>query len=155
MLTPNDILDRLEELVRENFPGETVYRDLTPEDFERPSNLIVLDSCKGQINFGTKVVELWPVVTLTTFVLVDEYYHSHLAALHLRQMTLTGLFLPGYIKVGDRAPHVDEVSLDGGFDYDTVTATLRYTLSRSDFESMPQLPKMEQLHLNEEVRTYG
>lgn len=155
MLTPNDILDRLEELVKEKFPGEPVYRDLTPEGFERPSNLIVLDSCKGRINFGTKAVELWPVVTLTTFVPVDEYSCSHLADLHLRQMTLTGLFLPGCIKVGDRAPHVDEVSLDGGFDYDSVTATFRYALSRSELDAMPQLPRMEQLHLNEEVRTYG
>lgn len=156
MLTPNDIADRLDELIREKFPGETVYRELVPQGFERPSNLIEQDACKGVVAYGTQIVELRPVFTLTTFVEVDEYHHSHLAELHRRRMILTGLLLPGYIKVGDRAPKVaDDIQLAGGFDYDTVTVTFSYTLSRQDFDEIEQKPDMLDLHLRTEVKTYG
>ena len=160
MITPNDILDELKELVREKFPGEEVYLNLAPTDFKRPSTLIELEGCKGSVGYGCSVIELRPVVRLTTFVPVDEYHHSHLKALHLRQMALLGLFLPGYIRVGDRAVKVameeaeDRIVLDGGWDFDTVTVPLVYTLDRSDFEEIRQLPLMEELHTRLEVKTY-
>ena len=156
MVTPNDILDALEALVGEKFPGEPVYRDRTPSDFRRPSNLIVLEPYEGDANFGTGVVELRPVFTLTTFVEVDKYHHSHLAELHRRQMVLTGLFMPGYIRVADpadpkgkgRAPHVTELKLAGGYDYDTVTVTFSLTLSRADFLEAETAPMMEHFNFN-------
>lgn len=156
MVTPNDILDALEALVGEKFPGEPVYRDRTPSDFRRPSNLIVLEPYEGDANFGTGVVELRPVFTLTTFVEVDKYHHSHLAELHRRQMVLTGLFMPGYIRVADpadpkgkgRAPHVTELKLAGGYDYDTVTVTFSLTLSRADFMEAETAPMMEHFNFN-------
>lgn len=163
MVAPNDILDTLEALVGEKFPGEPVYRERTPSGFQRPSTLIILEPFEGDANFGTGVVELRPVFTLTTFVEVDEYHHSHLRALHRRQMVLTGLFMPGYIRVKDpadpkgkgRAPHVTELKLAGGYDYDTVTVTFSLTLSRADFIEIEQRPTMETLHIREEVTTYG
>lgn len=156
MLTPNDIGDRLEELIRKKFPGEDVHRELTPQGFTRPCNLIVLDGSSGVVPYGTQIVEIRPTFTITTFVTVDEYHHSHLAELHRRQMILTGLLLPGYIKVGDRAPKVaDDIQLAGELDYDTVTVTFSYTLSRQDFEEIEQKPDMLELHLRTEVNTYG
>lgn len=163
MVTPNDIMDALEALVAEKFPGETIYRDLAPQGFERPSTLIVLDSCEGDVSFGTGAVELRPQFTLTTFVPVNEYHQSHLAELHRRQMTLTGLFLPGYIRVKDpadpkgkgRAPKVTALKLAGDYDYDTVTVTFSLVLSRADFMDAEQRPVMEQLHVRQEVMTHG
>ena len=163
MVTPNDILDALEALVEEKFPGEPVYRERTPSGFQRPSTLIILEPFEGDANFGTGVVELRPVFTLTTLVEVDDYHHSHLRALHRRQMVLTGLFMPGYIRVKDpadpkgkgRAPKVTELKLAGGYDYDTVTVTFSLTLSRADFIEIEQRPTMETLHIREEVTTYG
>ena len=155
MILPNDILDRLKGMVEEKFPGETVYTNLTPSEFARPSTLIVQDGCDVDISVGTKLIEMRPTFTLTTFVEVDEYHHSHLGALDLRQMKLVSLLIPGYIKVGDRAPKVQTVKLDGGYDYDTVTVTFSYTLDRREFEEIKLDPTMGELHLNEEVRTYG
>lgn len=156
MITPNDIADRLEALIREKFPGEEVYRELCPQGFARPCSLIVLDGCTGVVGYGTQIVEFRPTFTMTTFVTVDEYHHSHLAELHRRQMILTGLLLPGYIRVGDRAPKVaDDIQMTGGYDYDTVTVTFSYTLSRQDFEEIEQKPDMLELHLRTEVNTYG
>ena len=156
MVTPNDILDALEILVEEKFPGDPVYRDRTPSDFSRPSTLIVLEPFEGDANFGTGVVELRPVFTLTTFVEVDKYHHSHLAELHRRQMVLTGLFMPGYIREADpaapkgkgRAPKVTGLKLAGGYDYDTVTVTFSLTLSRADFMEAETAPMMEHFNFN-------
>lgn len=156
MVTPNDIADRLEELVGEEFPGEPVYRELVPSDFQRPGTLIVQEKAEGSADFGCNLIEMTAAFTLTTYVPVDEYHHSHLAELHNRQMRLVKLLLPGYIRVGDRAPKVrGKVTMAGGYDYDTVTVTFAWTLDRGDFMNIPQQPLMEQLHLNEEVRTYG
>ena len=163
MITPNDIMDRISELVAEQFPGEDIHRELCPQGFTRPCTLIVQDSCEGNLGYGTGIVELRPVFTLTTFVETDEYHHSHLMELHRRQMVITGLFVPGFIRVKDpddpkgmgRAPKVAGLKLAGGYDYDTVTVTFSLTLSRSDFETIEQRPVMEQLHLRQEATTYG
>lgn len=162
IITSNDILEQLKKLVQEKFPGEDVHLNLCPHGFTRPCTLIELDSCTGNAGFGCQTVELRPTVRLTTFVEVDEYHHSHLAELHLRQMLLLGLFLPGYVRVKDRAVKVgpgdrsDElIRLDGGWDYDTVTVPLVYTLDRSDFEEIPQLPEAGKLQIRQEVNTYG
>lgn len=162
IITLNDILERLKKLVHEKFPGEDVYLNLCPEGFARPCTLIELVGCTGNVGYSCQTVELKPTVRLTTFVETDEYHHSHLADLHLRQMLLLELFLPGHIKVKDRAVKVglggqaDElIQLDGGWDYDTVTVPLIFTLDRGDFEDIPQLPRMGELHIRQEVTTYG
>lgn len=154
-ITPNDIADAFEALIAEKFPGERVYRNLVPADFARPSTLIVQDQVKGRPDFGCSSIQMLATFTITTFVETDDYRHSHLQALHLRQMTIAGLLMPGFIKVGDRAPKITDFSLGGGYDYDTVTVTVSYTLDRNDFMSLPQYPLVGELHMNEEVRTYG
>lgn len=155
MLFPGDISDRLEELLSEKFPNEKVYQELCPSGFGRPCNLIEQGECEVDVSMGTKLIELRPTFTITTFVEVDEYHHSHIAAMHQRQMQIVSLLLPGYIKVGDRSPRVAAVKMGGGYDYDTVTVTFSYTLDRREFEEIKLDPTVGELHLNEEVRTYG
>ena len=155
-LIPNDIADKLEAMISAEFPGEKVYRELVPSDFVRPSTLIVQEPSEIQVDLGCSIVEVRAIFTIITYVETDEYAHSHLTDLHLRQMRLVKLFLPGFIKVGDRAPKVrGAIKTGGGYDYDTLTVTLAYTLNRSEFLEIPQLPTADQLHLNEEVTTYG
>lgn len=160
MLTPNDIMTNLERLVRKKFPEEDVYTNLCPSGFQRPSTLIQLSEWESLVAYGCGIVELRPTVTLTTFVVADDYHHSHLQTIHLRQMTLLGLFLPGYIRVGDRAVKVasgngqeNRITMGGGWDFGTVPFT--YTLDRGEFETIPQPPAMGELHVRQEVHTYG
>ena len=49
-------------------------------------------------------MELRPQFTLTTFTEVDAFHQQNDQELTRRQMILLGLFLPGYVKVKDRAP---------------------------------------------------
>ena len=78
MLLPNDIGDAIEERVKALFEGEEFYREMVPSDFSRPSSFLQLADIGTGVNFGTGIVEIRPLFELTTFVKVDEYYHSHL-----------------------------------------------------------------------------
>lgn len=101
-------------------------------------------------------VELRPQFTLTTFTEVDAFHQQNDQELTRRQMILLGLFLPGYVKVKDRAPHVlDEGELENGLDFAAVTATLSYTLSREEFMELQRRPDMGTLHIRQEVTTHG
>lgn len=156
MITNNDIWDAIVSQVEKAFPGEPVYRDYQPADFERPCNLVELSGGKFYPNFGCGSVELRPKFTLTTFTKTDPYHRQESPELTRRQMTLLGLFLPGYIRVGDRAPHVlDEGVMENGLGFAAITVTLSYTLSREEFLALPQLPDMGALHLRQEVISHG
>lgn len=156
MITNNDIIDAIAELVQAAFPGEALYRNYKPTDYKRPSNLVVLSGGKVYPNFGCGTVELCPQVTLSTFPPSDAYQQCDTAELVRRQMTLLGLFLPGYIRVKDRAPHVlDEGEMENGLDFAAVTVTLSYTLDRSEFMEAQQLPDMGTLRIRQEVTTHG
>lgn len=156
MITNNDIADAVAALVAEKFPGEPVYRNYTPTGFQRPSNLVEISGGKIYPNFGCGTVELRPQITLTTFVEVDPYHQQDDQELTRRQMTLLGLFLPGYVKVKDRAPHVlDEGEMENGLDFAAVTVTLSYTLGRQEFMEIQQAPDMGTLHIRQEVTTHG
>ena len=156
MITNNDIVDAIAALVQEKFPGEALYRDYTPSGFDRPSNLVELAGGKFYPNFSCGSVEVRPQFTLTTFVKTDAYHQQDNQELTRRQMVLLGLFLPGYIRVGDRAPHVlDEGALNNGLDFAAVTVSLSYILTRDEFMELQQRPDMGTLHLRQEVTTYG
>ena len=156
MITNNDIADAVAALVAEKFPGEPVYRDYAPTGFQRPSNLVEISGGKIYPNFGCGTVELRPQLTLTTFTNVDPYHQQDDQELTRRQMILLGLFLPGYVKVKDRAPHVlDEGEMENGLDYAAVTVTLSYMLGRQEFMEIRQPPDMGTLHIRQEVTTHG
>ena len=117
MITNNDIADAVAKLMEEAFPGEKLYRDFVPTGFERPSNLLQLLDGKAHPNFSCGMVEIRPRFMLSTFVPVDPYDHGDAMELTRRQMLLLGLFLPGYVRVKDRAPHVlDEILMESDLD---------------------------------------
>lgn len=145
MITPQDIKGRLGELVAERFPGETLYTDRVPDKFTRPGNYLALVQCTGDAEMGSGVVELRPVFKLDTFAEVDAYGNCDQRELAGRQMALTGLLLPGYIRVGDRAPKVKKLELQTGTDYARVTVTFSLTLDRADFMEAAEAPTAEHL----------
>ena len=143
MITPQDIKDRLDELVREKFPGEQVYIDRVPDSFQRPSNHIALVQCAGNAEMASGIVELRPVFTLNTFAETDAYGYCESRTLSLRQMVLTGIFLPGCLRVKDRAPKVKALEMKQGTDFSSVTVTFSITLDRNDFMELEALPAAE------------
>lgn len=156
MITNNDIADAIQALVEKEFPGEPLYRDYTPTGFQRPSNLLEVSGGKFYPNAACGTVEVRPQFTLTTFVPVDEYHQQDDSELTRRQMRLMGLFLSGYVKVKDRAPHVlDEGEMENGLDFAAITVALSYTLDRREFMELQRAQDMGTLHIRQEVTTNG
>ena len=148
-ITPEQLGAALAARVEEAFPGETVYQDITPRDFARPSNLVVLDPA----SFGLAAVELRFQWKLTTFAKVDEVHDSHLPELTARAMALLALFGQGYVKVADRALKVRSATADtGGYDAAEVTAALTLTVDRGEFTPGEMLDIMRALNTRFETK---
>ena len=147
MILPQDIMDKLAELIKTQFPGEPVYAKRIPDDFERPSTYIELVSSKGNFGFGPSAVEIMPVIKVTIFSKVDDYRNSDPQELHDRLMTIIGVLIPGYIKVGTRAPKIQDMTFAVGLDYAVLTTSWHYALDRSEFLRKEQVPPAEHLNL--------
>lgn len=148
-IVPADITAAVVERVKEAFPGETVYTDLVPRDFERPCNMVELIGVGlDPLSYGQSGVELLYKVRITTYSTVDEVHASHLPVLDLRAMLVLGAFAAGYIRVKGRAPKVRSIEADTSFfDCVPVTLTLALTLDRADFVGPEIYELMQNLEL--------
>lgn len=148
MITPADFMAAIRKSLEEQFPGEPVYENKTPKNFQRPSNLVELMGIRLD-EFKPGAVTLLFTYKITDFVSVDSYYNSDMALLDFRTMTIVGwVFGAGNLKVGDRYPTVVSVTTQHNFDYTETTAVLSATFDREDFAPSETLPLMEQLSLN-------
>jgi len=152
IIVPDDVIAAVAERVKEAFPGETVYTDLVPRDFQRPSNMVELAGLGlDPLSHGMSGVDLLYKVKITTFSTVDEVHASHLPVLDLRSMMVMGAFGAGFVRVKDRAPKVRSMEADTSFfDCVPVTLTLALTLDRADFVG-PELHELME-HLEMQVR---
>jgi len=148
-ITPQDVTAAVADRLKEAFPGETVYTDLVPRDFERPCNMVELAGLSlDPLSYGLSGVELLYKVKITTFSTVDEVHASHLPVLDLRSLLVMGAFGAGYIQVKDRAPKVRAVEADTSlFDCAVVTLTLALTLDRADFVGQELYELIENLEM--------
>lgn len=148
MITPSDIQAAIVKRLKETFPGETVYEDLTPRNFTRPSNMVQLDSISPE-QCGGNIVKLLFKFRITTFTEVDEIHNSHLAVLDFRAMMIVTAFSgDGYLKVSDRAPTVVGCVADTtAYDFAEVTLTLAQTYDRRELTPEIVYPIMQDLAL--------
>lgn len=146
-ITPAMILDAIRQRVAETFPGETIYDNITPEDFQRPCNLLELVKIDlDPLSMGHTAVSVRYQYKITTFCEVDKVHDSHLPTLDMRGMMLLGAFSTGFVKVGDRAPKVTALSADTSqYDAVDVMLTLSLTVDRIDFNPEALLPIMQDL----------
>ena len=153
-ILPADITAAVAERVKEAFPGETVYTDLVPRDFQRPSNMVELAGLSADpLGHGLSGVDLLYKVKITTYSTVDEVHASHLPVLDLRAMRVLGAFGGGFLRVKDRAPKVRSMEADTSFfDCVPVTLTLALTLDRADFVGPELYERMKQLELKVRVK---
>lgn len=148
-ITPKMMMDAVCDQIKAAFPGETLYQDLAPFEFKRPSNLVELTAVKlDPLGLGSGAVGLQYQYKITTFCEVDEVHDSHLPTLDLRAMTAMAAFAEGYIRVGDRAPKVTACTAKTEFnDCAEVLLTLSLSVDRSEFRPESILPIMEELDM--------
>ena len=154
MIQIADITAAIEAKIKEAFPGETVYTDLVPRDFERPCNMVELIGVGlDPLSWGQSGVDMLYQYRITTLSTVDEVHASHLPVLDLRAMLVLGAFAAGYIRVKDRAPKVRSIEADTSFfDCVPVTLTLALTLDRADFVGSELYELMQNLEMQVRVK---
>lgn len=154
MIQIADITAVIETKMKETFPGETVYTDLVPRDFQRPCNMVELIGVGlDPLTYGLSGVDMLYQYQITTLSTVDEVHASHLPVLDLRTMLVLGAFGSGYIRVKDRAPKVRSIEADTSFfDCVPVTLTLALTLDRADFVGPELYELMQNLEMQVRVK---
>lgn len=148
MIKPADIQAVIIDRLKETFPGEQIYEDLTPRDFARPSNMVQLDAISSEQS-GRNIVKLLFTFRVTTFSEVDEIHNSHLAVLDFRSMMIVAAFSGGgYLKVADRAPTIVSCAADTtSYDFAEVVLALSLTYDRSEFNPAEVYDMMQDLAL--------
>ncbi len=95
-----DIVGAVNDLLNQKWPARTVYLDVCPVDFERPS--FWLQVTRDERRAASRYAELRAVqITLTLFDSVDEHYEASWARLTGDADECMGL-LGGVLGVGER-----------------------------------------------------
>lgn len=154
MITPNEYVKAIEDLLKAAFPGEPVYPELVPQDFDRPGNEVECVGFSADAQISADAIDTEVKMIIRTFVTVDAYHNSQFSELYRRAMVILGLFAGGFIYVSDpdtgekRAPKVSAAGVPPpGKDFAEVHLTFRLQLARTDFFPPEMLPLMEQLHM--------
>ena len=142
-LTPRAIKDAVMGQLREALgEGTQIYEDLVPRDFQRPAVLVELTGgAMLPLAGGRNTVPLQWSVRLTGLVESDQVNQSHLGPLDDLGWLLQSMWAGGYLKVADRALHLDKVQLDtGGYDNVVVSLTMSITVERRELLVRPPEP---------------
>lgn len=124
-MTLREVVNGVEASIKQHLNDVPVYTNRRPKKFERES--ILLEGgpiIKKEIGGGQ--VQVDATVRLVGFTKVDDHGNSSTEDLHDTLESLEELFDGGYIRIGDRCPHVLETKGDIGFDFAEVTAKLQF-----------------------------
>ena len=145
MVTVNDIIKAINERLAEKYPEHTVYINLLPKDFQRPSFLIEqLDAVRTDVNRTTVA---WLVeMSITGFVSVDGHYNSDVEGLTETQSSIMEIFTCGYLSVRDRSIPVPLVK--GGNDFTECYVNLTFDYFDDRPEATEELPLIETIQTN-------
>ena len=154
MITPNEYVKAIEDLLKAAFPGEPVYPELVPQDFDRPSNEVECVGFSADAQISADAIDTEVKMIIRTFVTVDAYHNSQFSALYRRAMVILGLCAGGFIYVSDpdtgarRAPKMSAAGVPvTGKDFAEIHVTFRLQLARADVFPPETLPVMEHLHM--------
>ncbi|WP_313342518.1 DUF6838 family protein [Sedimentibacter sp.] len=132
------IMDAINTLLVNKYPEYTVYIDLCPDDFDRPSFLIEqIRKNVDSVNKGTvKVTEYFSV---TCFEDTGDYTTNLL----IRQQEVLDMFRSGYLNVEDRS--IKAKANNGGKDFTEAYIDLQFEYydDRSDDEDTT--PKIKEV----------
>lgn len=148
MVKSNDILTQINRLLVKAYPDRTVYINLCPKDFARPSFFIeCLSENISDVNRST--VQVTGYYTITCYIEVDKYHNSDAEALMAVQDAVLDIFKDGYITVGNRK--IKCKSSAGGMDSDAayVDIQFEYYDDRSDTKETYPIMGMVKIKLQE------
>ena len=144
----NDIITAVNGLIVKKYPDDTVYINLLPQDFDRPSFFIeLIDDERVDVNRNT--VEVTVDLSVTCYIDVDGHYNSDIESLIERLDSVSDMFTCGYLTVGDRYLAVTTERGDIDFTESYIGVQLNY------FDDRPiqgeELPLIEAVKPNFEL----
>ena len=130
MLSVQQIMQGINAILVRLYPDRTVYVDVMPEQFERPS--FFLRPAGRKITSRTAaVVEVEQMVTVQCIDEVGDRYETETARLYGVTDALTAAFLQrGALACGDRHLTADRVDVSRDLDVADVTITVTYEDTR-------------------------
>jgi hypothetical protein len=147
MVKPNDIILAINKLIVERYPKDTVYVNLLPEGFGRPSTLIELVEV-GRADANRSTLSVTVGIDITCFVKVDGHYQSDVEKLLGRQNEVMDLFACGYLEVAGRSLTVSAVEGDMTFLSSSVGLVFDYFDERPEPAGTEEAPLMETVETN-------
>ncbi|MBE5056227.1 hypothetical protein INF37_09480 [Pseudoflavonifractor sp. DSM 107456] len=123
---------RVKEIISAAFPGEPIFVDRLPKDFQRPSFALELQK-EAFADLNIALVQKTVTVLVTGFVAVNAYYDSSREELNRRQDRLMELFAGPSIRVDDRHPTVTANKGTGAPDFCEVQVTFSWSDTRPGY----------------------
>lgn len=136
-------MDEVNRLLVQKYPDYTVYIDLCPKHFERPSFLIELVTVT-QKPVNSKTIQEKVYFTITCFDTTDDYSHSDTVSLLAVQQGVLDIFRQGYIKVEDRSIEVKASS--GGRNFDMAYIDLQFEYYEDRSQVKDDMPLMKNVY---------
>ena len=147
VIEPLQIMDAIQRAAVRELPElMQTFIDLCPEEAERPNLTVELKEWTVE-DASAAAVQVNATIALMLLDITDDYSQSSTAGLLRLQSKLKGLFDKGFLRVADRALHVEAVI--GERDFDRAFVEVRFVF----FDSRPQAPEpplMESVELKME-----
>lgn len=153
MTTQKDIMDALNDLTAQCFPGRTTYRDAWPEQFTRPSLFLVAEP-REKIGGNRYTVELKQVFGVQINDTVDDHYEADTDRLNEETDRLMEVLSLGVLPVGDRALHIDKLASERVEAASVIKVTLHWFDDRPQRKT-EQPPAAKGLDIVTQVRNGG
>lgn len=128
-MTTQALMDAVKARVQGHWPGEEVYTNYLPKDFKRPSFALELQK-EETADVNIALVRRTVTLLLTGYVETDAYGDSAREILNQRMEAACGLFVRGYLPVGDRAIQVRTNRGTGAPDFIEVTLSFSWVDGR-------------------------
>lgn len=132
MLKVQEIVDAVNRIVVEACPNRTVYRDILPEQFDRPSFYIAATT-REVISETVHAVSVTQSVLVQCIDETSDRYETEANRLYHVAEQLQNLFLmKGRIAAGDRKLSIAKITLSRVLDVADLVLTVSYTDDRPD-----------------------
>lgn len=138
-------MDEINRLLVEKYPDYTVYIDLCPKHFERPSFLIELVTIR-QRPINAKTIQETAYFSITCFDVTNDYSHSSTTNLLTVQQGVLDIFRAGYISVDGRALEVKASS--GGRNFDQAYIDLQFEYFEDRSQVKDDMPLLKNVYMN-------
>lgn len=133
MLTPGAFVNAIKAEL-ETAAGEVpVHTQPVNTGFARPCFAVEYKGIEKSAQAAGDTVELRMTFLVSAILEKDAYSNADFMALYAMEAVILGVFLPGYLKVGGRAPKVADLKTSHGGDYTTVSVVFSYMVNVEEF----------------------